>query len=195
VILLSNYEGKYLADPHFEPLWAELDRRRAVVFVHPALPKVPGLDGVAAPMVDYPFDTTRAAVQLVLNGVVDRYPNVRIILAHAGGFLPYASHRIAQLARVFRPDAEDAPRILAKFERFYFDTALSAGPAALPTLKAFAGSEHILFGSDFPYVSAGISGIFTSQLNAYDDFTDSERSAINHANAWTLFPRLASQND
>jgi predicted TIM-barrel fold metal-dependent hydrolase len=191
VILLSNYEGKYLADPAFEPLWAELDRRRAIVFVHPGLPQLPGLDGVPAPMVDYPFDTTRAAVQLVLNGVVDRYPHVRIILAHAGGFLPYASHRIAQLARVFRPDAEDATEILAKFRRFYFDTALSAGPAALPTLKAFAGSERVLFGSDFPYVSADTSGTFTEQLDAYGDLTRDERSAINHGNAWTLFPRLA----
>jgi 6-methylsalicylate decarboxylase len=108
--------------------------------VHPAQPPLPTAAGVAGPLVDYPFDTTRTAVQLVLNGVVDRYPGARIILAHAGGFLRYASHRFADLARVFRPDAANPADILASFQRFYFDTALSSGSAALPSLKAFAGS-------------------------------------------------------
>jgi 6-methylsalicylate decarboxylase len=88
VILLSNYAGKYLGDAAFEPVWAELDRRQAVVFVHPGQPPLLIAAGVAGPLVDYPFDTTRTAVQLVLNGIVDRYPGARIILAHAGGFLP-----------------------------------------------------------------------------------------------------------
>lgn len=193
IILLSNYEGHYLAAPTFEPLWAELDRRKAVVFIHPGLPQIEGLPGVAAPMVDYPFDTTRAAAQLVLNGVVDRYPHVRIILSHAGGFLPYASHRIAQLARHFQPDALTPADILARFQRFYFDTALSAGPAALPTLKAFAGTGRILFGSDYPYVPANLAGTFTAQLDQYGDLTTAERQAINCSNAWDLFPRLATK--
>lgn len=195
VILLANYAGKYLGDAAFEPLWAELDRRHAVVFVHPGQPPLPTAAGVAGPLVDYPFDTTRTAVQLVLNGIVDRYPGARIILAHAGGFLPYASHRFAELARVFRSDAAHPADILASFQRFYFDTALSSGPAALPTLKAFAGSGRILFGSDFPYVSAGIAASFTAKLDAYDDLTADEHRAISHGNAWTLFPRLAPQHD
>jgi predicted TIM-barrel fold metal-dependent hydrolase len=104
VILLANFAGKYLGEAAFELVWAELDRHQAVVFVHPGLP-LPPAAGVAGPLVDYPFATTRTAVQLVLNGIVDRYPRVRIILAHGGGFVPYASHRFAELARVFRPDA------------------------------------------------------------------------------------------
>jgi aminocarboxymuconate-semialdehyde decarboxylase len=195
VILLSNYTGKYLGDTAFEPLWAELDRRQVVVFVHPGQPRLPTAAGVAGALVDYPFDTTRAAVQLVLNGIVDRYPQARIILAHAGGFLPYASHRFAELARVFQPDAANPTDILANFQRFYFDTALSSGPAALPTLKAFAGSGHILFGSDFPYAPAGIASSFTSKLDAYKGLTADEHRAISHGNAWTLFPRLAQQHD
>src|SRR5258706_14567278 len=67
VILLANYAGKYLGDAAFEPLWAELHRRQAVVFVHPGQPPLPTVAGVAGPLVDYPFDTTRTAVQLVLN--------------------------------------------------------------------------------------------------------------------------------
>jgi predicted TIM-barrel fold metal-dependent hydrolase len=195
VILLANYGQKYLGDAAFEPLWAALHRRQAVVFVHPRQPPLPTVEGVAGPLVDYPFDTTRTAVQLVLNGIIGRYPGMHIILAHAGGFLPYASHRFAELARVFRPDAAKPADILASFQRFYFDTALSSGAAALPSLKAFAGSNRILFGSDFPYVSPGIVASFTGKLDDYGDLTVDEHRAISHGNAWTLFPRLVPKYD
>jgi aminocarboxymuconate-semialdehyde decarboxylase len=193
VVLLGNYAEKYLGDSIFEPLWAELHSRKVVVFVHPALP-VPPVVGVAGPLVDYPFDTTRTAVQLVLNGIVDRYAGVRIILAHAGGFVPYASHRFAELAHVFRPDAAKPTDILASFRRFYFDTALSSSPAALPTLKSFAKHDRILFGTDFPFAPADVTASFTAKLDSYDDLTGKERRAINHGNASRLFPRLASEN-
>ncbi|HYR18493.1 MAG TPA: amidohydrolase family protein [Myxococcales bacterium] len=195
VILFANYAGKYLGDPAFEPLWAELGRRRAVVFVHPSQPPLPSAAGVAGALVDYPFDTTRAAVQLVLNGVVDRYPGARIILAHAGGFLPYASYRFAELARMFRADAASPDQIIASFQRFHFDTALSLGPAALPSLKAFAGSGRILFGSDFPYAPAAVGASFTNKLDAYGDLSSDERRAISHGNAQALFPRLAQRKE
>jgi aminocarboxymuconate-semialdehyde decarboxylase len=194
IILLSNYAGQYLGEPIFEPLWAELDRRHALVFVHPGMPAIEKAQGVAAPIVDYPFDTTRAAVQLVLNGVVDRYPGARIILAHAGGFLPYASHRFAELARVFRPDAASPADIPASFKHFYFDTALSSGTAALRSLKAFARSSRILFGSDFRYVPVHIAAHFTANLDAYDDLTSDEHSAIAHGNATTLHSARAARH-
>jgi len=195
VILFANYAGKYLGEAAFEPIWSELHRRHAVVFVHPGQPPLPTAAGVPGPLVDYPFDTTRAAVQLVLNGIVDRYPGARIILAHAGGFLPYASHRFAELARVFRPAAAKPADILAAFQRFYFDTALSSGPAALPSLKAFAGSGHMVFGSDFPYAPAGIGASFTAKLDADNGLTADEHRAINHGNACALFPRLARRTE
>jgi len=195
VILLANYSGRYLGDPAFDPLWAELDRREAVVFIHPGQPPLPTIPGVAGPLVDYPYDTTRAAVQLVLNGTLEKHSRVRVILAHAGGFLPFASHRIAELARVFRSDAAESVDILTAMRRFYFDTALSSSPAALPTLKSFAGAERVLFGSDFPYANAGIGASFASKLDAYDDLTADEHAAISHVNAWTLFPRLLPDSD
>jgi 6-methylsalicylate decarboxylase len=192
VILLGNYAEKYLGDAAFEPLWAELDRRRTVVFVHPGLP-LPPADGVAGPLVDYPFDTTRTAVQLVLNGIVDRYPGARVILAHAGGFVPYASHRFAELAHVFRPDAAAPEAILSSFRRYYFDTALSSSRAALPTLKAFAECGHILFGTDFPFAPADVAASFTTKLDAYEGLTADEHKAISHSNALALFERLGGQ--
>jgi len=192
IILLGNYADKYLGDPFFLPLWEELDRREAVVFVHPGLP-LPPATGIAGPLVDYPFATTRTAVQLVLNGVMDRFRRVRIILSHAGGFVPYASHRFAELARVFRPDAAEPVDILKSFQRFYFDTALSSSSAALPTLTAFSENSHILFGTDYPFAPADVAASFTTKLDAYEGITVDERIAINHSNAWKLFPRLTSK--
>ena len=139
-------------------------------------------------MTDFPFETTRTGVQLVLNGIPDRYPAVRIILSHAGGFLPYAALRFAELARVFQPDAPSPDAILANLRRFYFDTALSSGPA-LPTLKAFAGPGHILFGTDSPY-DHGVSAAFTATLDADDSLTADDQAAISYRNAQALFPRL-----
>src|ERR1700726_1856173 len=191
VILLANYSGKYLGEAAFEPVWAELDRRQAVVYVHPGQPPVRTAAGLAGPLVDYPFDTTRTAVQLVLNGIVDRYPGAHIILSHAGGFVPYASHRFAELAHVFRTDAAEPADILKSFQRFYFDTALSSSPAALPSLKAFAQQDRILFGTDYPFAPAEVAASFTRKLEAYDGLTADEYVAINHGNAGILFPRLA----
>ena len=195
VVLMASYAGKYLGDPVFEPLWAELDRRRAVVFEHPGdtpgQPPLPPAAGVAPPMTDFPFQTTRTGVQLVLNGILDRYPGVRIILSHAGGFLPYAALRFAELARVSQPGAPSPDAILASMRRFYFDTALSSGPA-LPTLKAFADPGHILFGTDSPY-DHGVSAAFTAALDADDSLTADDQAAISHRSAQALFPRLASQ--
>jgi predicted TIM-barrel fold metal-dependent hydrolase len=127
----------------------------------------------------------------VLNGIVDRYPGARIILAHAGGFVPYASHRFAELAHVFRPDAAKPSHVLASFQRYYFDTALSSSPAALPSLKAFAEDGRILFGTDFPFAPVDVVASFTAKLDAYGGLTSDEHRAISHGNAWTLFPRLA----
>jgi aminocarboxymuconate-semialdehyde decarboxylase len=197
VVLLANYAGKYLGDTAFEPFWAEVDRRKAVVSVHPGKtlgqPTLPAAAGVASPLIDFPFETTRTAVQLVLNGIVERYPGARIILAHAGGFMPYGSLRFAELAHVIRPDGAKPADIMASFQRFYFDTALSSGPD-LPSLKAFAGSSRILFGTDFPYGPAAVAASFTAKLDAYDGLTADEHRAVNHRNAWTLFPRLAPQD-
>jgi aminocarboxymuconate-semialdehyde decarboxylase len=189
VILLSNYGDKYLGEETFLPLWEELNRRKAVVFVHPGLP-LPPTTGIAGPLVDYPFATTRVAVQLVLNGVVDKFPDVKIILAHAGGFVPYASHRFAELAHVFRPDAPEKTELLKTFQRFYFDTALASSPASLPTLTAFAQHQNVLFGTDYPFAPANVVTNFTEKLDGYEPLESTFRNKISHENALALFPRL-----
>ena len=172
VTLLSNYGDRYLGDPWLEPLWAELDRRAAVVLVHPTRLTQPELKGIPGPIVDFPFGTTRAAVQMVTNGVLDRHPNVRVILSHGGGFLPYAAHRFAALAAAGRPGSPrsetfeaDTQTILANFRRFYLDTALASSPCSIPSLQAFADPARLLYGSDFPYAPGGVGGQFTAMLD------------------------------
>ncbi|MEO2217737.1 amidohydrolase family protein [Chromobacterium vaccinii] len=191
VVLLSNYHGQYLGDPAFEPMWAELNRRRATVFIHPGKPAIDAIAGMPGPLVDYPFDTTRTAVQMVLNGTLARHPDVNVILSHAGGFLPYASHRFAELAQSVRHDVPATEELLRLFQRFYFDTALASSPAALPSLTAFAGVSHILYGSDYPYAPAAVGASFTAQLDACAELSATEHAAINRRNALALFPRLA----
>jgi aminocarboxymuconate-semialdehyde decarboxylase len=189
VILLSNYAGHYLGDPAFGPLWAELDRRAAVVFIHPAKPQIPIIEDIPGPIVDYPFDTTRTAVQLVLSGVVAHSPRVKIILSHAGGFVPYAAHRFAELAPAVRPDVSPAPALIESFRSFYFDTALSSGAASLLALQSFARPGHILYGSDFPYAPASVGAAFTAKLDTFD-LPRNVRAAINSGGAQQIFARL-----
>ncbi|BBJ43912.1 amidohydrolase [Streptomyces antimycoticus] len=190
VVLMSNAHGRYLGDPDFEPLWAEIDRRGATVFVHPAQPPMPLLPGTPAPLADYVFDTTRTALNLVLNGVMSRYPNMRVILSHGGGFLPYAAYRFSGLTSTVVDRERNAEDILRDLKRFYFDTALSASPSALPALLAFAEPGHVLYGSDWPFAPQDAGTYYNHYLETYPDYDPGQAEAIDRGNAEALFPRL-----
>jgi len=182
VVLLTNVRGTYLGDASIEPLMAELDHRGAVVFVHPSeltAPPVPGIPPFAA---DFLLDTTRAAINMAKNGWLERYPHLKIILSHGGGFVPYAAERIARVCSA-TDDYQDG---IAKLRRFYYDTALTSSPYALPSLLAFADPTHITFGSDWPYAPKERSMHFGRLLDDYP-LTDSQRAAIHRDNALKLF--------
>jgi predicted TIM-barrel fold metal-dependent hydrolase len=185
VFLLANHNGIYLGDPRFDPLMAELDSRRAVIFVHPA--ELPGgtAEGIPPFAVDFLLDTTRAAYNLVAHNVPRRYPNLRFILAHGGGFVPYASHRmaLAMLARQNRVPSE----ALEDLRGFYYDTALSSSPAALPSLLAFAGPGHILYGSDWPFAPPTVVDYFNTLLDSDEALDVQTRRTIDQGNARALF--------
>ncbi|WP_216900030.1 amidohydrolase family protein [Nocardia alni] len=190
VVLMTNANGHYLGDPLYEPLWAELDARDAVVFLHPTALALPMLPGAPTPVVDFTFDTTRTAVDMVLAGVLNRYPRMRVILSHAGGALPYLAHRVAVTSTVLHPERTPED-ILADLRRFYFDTALSASPTALPSLRAFAASGHILYGSDWPFAPQTAGEYFNHHLDTFDGWGEGELHAANRGAAEMLFPRLA----
>lgn len=185
VVLLANSLGTYLGDPAFDPLMAELDARGAVVFVHPQALPGPAVDGIPAYTADFLLDTTRAALNIARHGVLTRFPRIRFILSHGGGFIPYAAPRLAPSASP-TGNPVDGLRLL---RRFYLDTALTPSPFSLPALLRFARRDHVLFGSDYPYAPSGVGVGFGRMLAAYPT---TRHSAINHRNAERLFPRLTS---
>ncbi|GJP04743.1 hypothetical protein NJB18001_26890 [Mycobacterium marinum] len=120
------------------------------------------------------------------NGIRQRYPDIKFVLSHAGGFVPYASHR---LALAITADTGRSPAdVLEEFSSFYFDTALSSSAAALPTLIAFAKPGHITFGSDWPFAPTAAGKLFATGLETYPALDAAARGAIDRGNALSLFP-------
>lgn len=200
IVLLANNAGTYLGDPAFDRLLAFLHERRAVVFVHPGeLPAEP-VPGIPTFTADFLLDTTRTAISLVLSGAMQKYDGIRFILAHAGGFVPYISHRILLTMLKDEPKwklaglAMDRKRAVAKrmeiFKQFYYDTALSSTPAAFPSLLAVADPTHVLYGSDFPFAPAPAVKYMRAE---YEDIelAPEVRAGIDRSNAVALFPRLS----
>jgi len=186
VVLLANSRGIYLGDKAFDSLFDELNKRKAVVFVHPShLYGVDPLKGMPPFIADFLLDTTRAAVRLGGSGTLDRCPDLKVILSHAGGFVPYAAYRIAGAASPNRDFADG----LAQLQKFYFDLALSGSPTALPSLMALAKPDHVLCATDWPYANDAIVGTFTGMYESYS-MNDEQRASIDRGNAEALFPRL-----
>ncbi|KQH77190.1 amidohydrolase [Mycobacterium gordonae] len=165
VVLLANNDGVYLGEDGQDPLFAALNERRAVVFIHPAELPGPTVPGVAPWATDFLLDTTRAAFLLVRNGIRQRYPEIRFILSHGGGFVPYASYRMAMA--ITAETGRDPFEVLDELSSFYFDTALTSSPAALPSLLAFAKPGHITFGSDFPFAPSFVGKMFSDNLESF----------------------------
>lgn len=200
VVLLANNAGLYLGDPEFGQLLAFLHERKAVVFVHPGeLPAEP-VPGIPTFTADFLLDTTRAVTSLILSGAMERYDGIRWILAHAGGFVPYISHRIllttlreepkwklATLALNRRKAVEERMQV---FRRFWFDIALSSTPAVFPSLLAVADPSRILYGSDFPFAPAAAVKYMRAEYEDID-LDPTLRAGIDRRNAEALFPRLA----
>lgn len=191
VVLLSSANGLYLGTPDWDPLLELLDDHQAVVFVHPANLPAPLVPGIPPGAVDFLADTTRAAASLVRHDCLTRFSGIRFILAHGGGYVPYAARRMANMIST----DTDPEATLAQLRRFCFDTALIGGRYAPPSLLAFAEPDRITFGSDWPYeFRPEQSSRFTERLDEYG-FTDAQRAAINRGNAERLFPRLRDTQD
>jgi predicted TIM-barrel fold metal-dependent hydrolase len=190
VVLLANAAGTYLGQDGQDDLFAALDARSAVVFIHPADLPGPAVDGVLPFATDFLLDTTRAAYLLVRNEIRHKYPNIRFILSHAGGFVPYASHRMA--LGIMSDTGRSLTDTLDDFAGFYFDTALSSTAAALPSLLAFAKPGHVTFGSDWPFAPVVAGKLFAAGLETYLGLDSDARAAIDRTNALALFPRLGT---
>ena len=190
--LLSSVGGRYMGDPSYAPLFEELDRREAVVFMHPHTPgegEVPRT-GLPPSLIEYVFETTRAVATLLFSGTLERCSRVRIILPHAGGTVPFIALRLT-LGQFWPGLQENVPRgVLAYLQRLYYDTALAAAPFALRSLQELVDDSHILFGSDYPFAPELAAAATVAGLNEYPGFDQSAREAVFHRNARELFPRL-----
>ena len=194
ITLLTSVDERYIGHPDFEPIYEELNHRKAVTFIHPCYPPGTEAQGWNIPrmIIDYPFETTRVATNLIFNGVMERLPDIRFILSHSGGALPFLAHRITIFDRQ-TPFQEKYPKgALHYIKRFYFDTALSGDTAALDCLASIAHPDRILFGSDYPYISETVAEVETAGFDSYNGFNKETFEAINRSNAEILFPRFTS---
>jgi predicted TIM-barrel fold metal-dependent hydrolase len=192
VALLASIGKRYLGDPGFNELFDELNRRKAVVFIHPSVPPGSDVPELSLPyfLVEFVFDTTRAIANLLFSGTMERCADIRFIVAHAGGTVPYLVFRLS-LGQFLPGLQEKVPKgVAAYLSRLYYDTALSASPAALRSLQELVDYSHIVFGSDYPFAPELATAITIEGLKDYDGFDERELKAIHNENALALFPRL-----
>jgi predicted TIM-barrel fold metal-dependent hydrolase len=194
--LETNARGLYLGDPSFLPLFDELERRKATVFLHPTSPRCFDQFGMGfpAPMIEFPFDTARTVTSLIYHSTLVSRPNIKVILSHGGGALPLLVSRIAGLAQtpIVSPRPEKgAAEVLEQVRRLYFDLALSATPMTLHALLQVTDLSHLLFGTDFPWAPApSIDGNTMGFGKLMDTLTAEQRRMVEYGNAAELFPRL-----
>lgn len=183
--LLTNYEGMYLGDPHFDPILAELDARNAVVFVHPTRSPHPPLDLlVPPPLVEFPHDTMWAIASMISRSAFSKYSRIKFIFAHAGGTMLSIGARF----QIWKDPHGVAAIDLLK--RCYFDLALSATPAIVPNLINFVGGSQVLFGSDLPFVPEPFLTPMVAYLNTLETGEPDWFRLIQSDNAAKLLPRL-----
>jgi predicted TIM-barrel fold metal-dependent hydrolase len=187
VVLLSNVDGHYLGTSKFDDLYSELNRRKAIVYIHPTVPangKFPKMK-IPTSVEEFVFDTTRAISSLILNKTLKRFPKIRFIVSHAGGTAPYIAWRMSLLDYRVHTDT------INDLKRLYYDTALSASPYALRSLQELVNPSHILFGSDYPFAPEIITRMTISGLNTFNGFDEKQLRGINRENAIDLFPQFA----
>jgi predicted TIM-barrel fold metal-dependent hydrolase len=196
ISLFASYGGKFLGDEAFNPLLDYLNARGAVVHIHPGLhPSSKSLD-LPWPgfMIEYPFDTTRVATNLVFSGALERLRNIQFILSHAGGSLPFLAWRLSCAPmidkRLKQRTRED---IFAAFKTFWYDNALASGPQSYGTLSQIAAPERILFGSDWPFCNDHVVSAEVADFTAPGFLSPDMLVRISRNNALKLFPQRAGQ--
>jgi 6-methylsalicylate decarboxylase len=196
----SNSNGVYLGDPRLDPIFSELDRRKAVVTLHPvrskALPE-DVLPGVPYPLFEFQFDTTRAVANMIFNGTLRRNPGITFVCPHMGALFPLLSGRMEGIARLMvyhktAPEGFEPPDVSAELRSFYYDTAGGFNlPVQLPALKGICAPEKIVYGSDYPFTPADVGVTMLDDLRQTVFLSDQEKLGMLQTNALALFPRFA----
>lgn len=200
VVVESNHNGVYLGDRKLDPVFEELNRRHAKVFIHPtnphcaccqdptALPPI----GYPFPMLEFMFETTRAVFNLILSGTLARFPNLKIIVPHAGATIPILADRVAGLSPALGLSKPlDPAKFYHALRGLYYDLAGFPLPRQIGPLLDIADPAHILYGSDWPYTPEALAIDLAAKLDASPLLSSGLRSDIMRNNALTLFPRFA----
>jgi 6-methylsalicylate decarboxylase len=188
IALFTSYRDLWLGDPAFDPVMAELNRRKAVVFVHPEAPLCCRglLPGVHEYVLEYGFDTTRAITSILFRGTALRYRDISWIFCHGGGTTPFLAERLLRAPDVNKSLAQYVPDgVMAELQRFHYDLAQVAHPMALAALTRMVPISQILWGTDFPFRSGHeyVRGLRELGFGAAD------MRQIDRENALRLLPR------
>lgn len=193
VVVFTNSTGVYLGEASLEPVFEELERRRSVVFVHPNQSPDAAAHSLGLPdnLLDFPTDTNRAVAQMHYMNRFARTPNVKYIMSHAGGSIPYLAARLAIIDEMdFIKGAEQRGTAADMFRRIYWDTALSATDPVFRMLRDVAGVDQVLFGTDFPYLRRDLAVGARQRILQSSELNHLEKQAVLGGNAARLFPRL-----
>jgi 6-methylsalicylate decarboxylase len=187
----SSANGRYPGDPYYNPLWEELNRRKAVVFFHGPVPDCCGAlkvgPGVNPAVGEVTFDMTRAVMSLLANGALARYRDIKWLFSYGGGATPYLAGRIEAFFKSAKNFAEIAPNgVMAELQRLHYDTVNVTAAPSFAALTKLAPIANITYGTDFPYFT-------NDQLDTLDQrgLSAKDLAAIHAGNAKRLIPRLA----
>ena len=188
---MTNYGRVWPGDPKFAPVFDELNRRKAVVYVHPILPEAcqDMMPGVGESALEYLFDTARAIASLLYNGSLLRWPDIRFIFSHSGGAMPPLAERVTRMAdRDRKVSPKPAQGCMAELQSLYFDVASSTNPVTLGGLLRLVPATQMMFGTDYPFLASipyTLDPLRSHGLGAAD------LEAIESGTALRLFPRFA----
>ncbi len=205
IVFETNFHGVYLGDKKLEPVYAELNARHATIFIHPTSPHCPCCApaqqdeaantmalGYPRPMLEFMFETTRTVTNMVVSGVLERFPNIKIIVPHAGAALSVFASRIELVLPMLSPPGTHTPSMRAALKRMHFDVAGAPLPELLSALLQIADHDHIHYGSDWPFTPTPVCEKLTATLDATPLLDGRLRENVMGNNALKLFPRLAS---
>ena len=191
IVLLTSYGDKWPGDHAYSTVFDELNRRKAIVYFHPAAPNccrnlIPNVPPV---FTEVPQDTTRAITSLLFSGSFARLRDTRFIFAHAGGTIPMLAGRLASYSAEMKDLVDKMPNgIEFELKRLYYDIASSANPAAMVALMKLVPTSQILFGGDYPFVRIAETAGGMTHLG----LSTSDLQAIGYDNAAALLHRAKS---
>ncbi len=194
VSMMTNADGSYLGDSRFDPIFAELQRRGAVVFIHPTASPDPIAHTLGLPdsLLDYPVDTSRAIAKLHYSNTFAKTPDVKYVFAHAGGTIPFVASRFAIVDEMdVIPGAHERGAFADTLPRLYWDTASAFSDPVLHMLRSVTGLGNVVFGTDYPYPHDAISIAGLGQIHDTAELEDGERRGVLGGTAARLIPRLA----